>query len=469
MSDSADSRGWRSRWPLVIGFACLLLLLVALVLRRGSNEAKSRTVDSTKEATPAANVAGGPDKSWRPGARAGRGRSAEEIVSAKVVQFARSRREFVYAIGRRAKKEVPKEVEEFFDALERGNWGEIEALFKGFAKRSGQYEGSTHSPELDEFWPAMLDAYGAAEQAHDWPAQKLLDYGNAVLDSLRPGMVYMGGTDPGRWIPSLMNDTSDGERHIVVTQNALADKRYLDYLEFQYGDRFATLTPSDSDRAFADYIADARKRFEHDQEFPNEPKQVRPGENVGMVDGKFQVSGQVSVMDINERLFRMLMEKNPGLPFAMEESFPFKSVLADATPLGPIMEVKTGNTQTTLTPERAAETVDYWRNTTGQLLNDPDAQSSAEVRKTYSKLLSSQAGMFLEQQHPGEAETLFRMAYEVCPYSPEAVYRYCNLLIAQNRVNETLPVVQGALRAEPNNEQFRNLEAELNRLSAAGK
>jgi len=469
MSDShvAGSRG--SRWPWVIGVACMVLLLVALLLRREAHEAGWRRVDSTNDGTSSATAGDSPGEMRRSGMRGKPGRSAEEIVSAKVVQFARSRREFVRTIARRAKKEVPNEVEEFFAALERGNWEEIEALFKGFAKRSGQYEGSTHSPELDDFWPAMLDAYGAAEQAHDWPAQKLLDYGNAVLDSLRPGMVYMGGTDPGRWIPSLMNDTSDGERHIVVTQNALADKRYVDYLQFQYGDRFATLNHEDSDRAFADYIADAQKRWEHDRQFPDEPKQVRAGENVGMVDGKFQVSGQVSVMDINERLFRMLMEKNPELSFAMEESFPFKSVLADGSPLGPIMEVKTANTQGTLTPERAAETVDYWRNATGQLLNDPDAQSSEAVRKTYSKLLSSQAGLFLEQSHPTEAESLFRLAYEVCPYSPEAVFRYCNLLIAQNRVNETLPVVQGALRAEPNNEQFRNLQAELNRLAAAPK
>jgi hypothetical protein len=47
------------------------------------------------------------------------------------------------------------------------------------------------------------------------PAQKLLDYGNAVLGALRPGMVYVGGTDPGRWIPTLLNETSESERHIV--------------------------------------------------------------------------------------------------------------------------------------------------------------------------------------------------------------------------------------------------------------
>ncbi len=461
----SDSRS--ARWPWVLGISCLLLIVVGLLLRRGG-----KTTSQTESAarSTAAGDATGEGKSVRlPRARGSSVLTAEEIVSNKVRQYARLRRDYVRAMARRANKAVPNEVEEFFDALERGNWEEIEALFKGFAKRSGQYEGSTHSPELDEIWPAMLDAYGAAQEAHIWPAQKLLDYGYAVLDSLRPGMVYVGGTDPGRWIPALLNDTRDGERHIVITQNAMADRRYLDYVEFLYGDRFTALTHGDSDRAFADYMADAQKRLEHDRDFPNEPRQLRPGEDVKMVDGKLQVSGQVSVMAINERLFKMLLEKNPEFSFAMEESFPFKSVLAEASPLGPIMEVRPRDEQYALTPESAAQTVDYWRNAAGQLLNDADAQASDAVRKSYSKLLASQGGLFEERKHVAEAEQLFRLASEVCPSSPEAVFRYVNLLVSQGRVSETLPIVENAMRADPNNPQFSTLRTELGRMKNAAR
>src|SRR5438094_626452 len=78
-------------------------------------------------------------------------------------------------------------------------------------------------------------------EAHKWPAQKLLDYGQTILGSLRPGMVYVGGTDPGCFIPTFLNETSEGERHVVMTQNALADGSYLDYLNFVYKDRMNTL------------------------------------------------------------------------------------------------------------------------------------------------------------------------------------------------------------------------------------
>jgi hypothetical protein len=177
--------------------------------------------------------------------------TAEEVVAGKVNQFGRSRRKIVRAIGGRLKKEVPSEVEKFFDAIESGQWEDIDAQWHVLATHSGQYEYSVnHWEQLDPFWPAVLDAYGVAEQAHLWPAQKLLDYGNAVLGSLRPGMVYVGGTDNGRRIPELLNETSGGEPHIIVTQNAFADSRYLEYINTLYADRFATLTTDDPQRAF---------------------------------------------------------------------------------------------------------------------------------------------------------------------------------------------------------------------------
>src|SRR5215813_2460423 len=94
-----------------------------------------------------------------------------------------------------------------------------------------------------------------------------------------------------------------------------------------------------------------KKRLQHDQQFPDEPKQVRPGEDIRMVDGKAQVSGQVAVMDINERLLETLMHKNPDLSFAIQESFPFKDTYADAVPLGPIMELHAADAQSSFTQD----------------------------------------------------------------------------------------------------------------------
>ena len=225
----------------------------------------------------------------------------------------------------------------------------------------------------------------------------------------------------------------------------------------------ATLTEEDSQRAFNEYLADAQKRLQHDQQNPDEPKQLKPGEDVKVIENRVQVSGQVAVMAINERLFQTLMSRNPNASFAIEESFPFASMYATATPLGPVMEMGVQDKQNPLTAERATQSVDYWRDKAQQLLSDPETPEGSDARKAFSKLISSQAGLLQDRKFTAEAEQAFRLANEICPASPEAVFRYVNLLMAQNRIADALPVVEGAMKAAPDDKQFQDL---LNQLKA---
>ena len=351
----------------------------------------------------------------------------------------------------------------FFELAAAGKWDELDAAFK--ALQSSRHSDSWPS-ELNPLWPPVLETFGVAEEAHNWPAQKLLDYGNSILGALRPRMVYIGGTDPGRFIPTLMNETQGGEQHIVVTQNAMADTTYLDYLGFLYGDRCETLTKADSERAFADYLSDAQRRLKHDQEFPDDPKQVRPGEDIKNVDNRVQVSGEVAVMAINERLIRALMEKNPELSFAIEQSFAFKSMYDTTAPLGPIMELGVRDAQSAATPERAAKALDYWRATAQEFASDPEAANSPEARKTYGKMAAEHAALLLNHQQTAQAEEAYRLATQIGPESPEAVFGYVNLLIEQKRFAEAMPVVDAAVKmgttARP---QFEALGEKLHRLA----
>jgi hypothetical protein len=388
----------------------------------------------------------------------------QEIVAAKVMKFGKHRREIAHAMAKRLNVKVPDEVERFFDAVEGGRWDEIDAAHKALLEDEKQFN-QPKTAELHQFWRPIQEVWGAAREAQSWPAQRLLDYGNSILDSLRPGMIYAGGTDPGCFIPTMMNDTTDAEKHIVLTQNALADGTYLKYLDVLYGDQMATLTQEDSQRAFQDYIADAQKRLEHDQQFPNEPKQLKPGEDVKVVDGKVQVSGQIAVMAINEKLFQMLMDKNPDASFAMEESFPFQSMYGTASPLGPIIEMGSSQQQSDLNATQAAQSVDYWQTAAQQLLSDPDTSEGSDARKAYSKLITSQAGLLIDHGLSAEAEQEFRVALQLTPDSPEAVFRYVNLLLSQNRVADALPVVETAIKAAPDNEQLQGLRNNLNSIN----
>lgn len=383
----------------------------------------------------------------------------EQLVAAKVQQFANIRRDYVRAVAARKGVKVPGEVEAFFDALESGVWNDIDARWKAMADRSGQYQGSTHAPELNDFWPAVLDAYGAAEQAHLWPAQQLLDYGNAVLDSLRPGMVYLGGTDEGRWIPELLNETSGKEPHIIVTQNALADDRYRQYVSDLDGDRFSALTAEDSQRIFAEYTADAGRRFQHDRDFPDEPRQVRPGENISMMeDGRISVSGQVAVMAINERMVQTMMERNPDLSFAIQESSPLRNTYGDAVPLGPLMELRAQDTP--FTQERATQSLDYWRDAAQRLLADDTAAASEPVLRSNSHNVVSAANLLAAHNFNAEAEQAYRLSMQLWPGNPEPLGGLADILVANGRRDEAWQMIQDFERDHPG----RRIGSEQDRL-----
>jgi hypothetical protein len=421
----------RFQWMILIGCA-LILLLGLLHVRHSSEVASNLTSTKTTEAEASRDSSGVEGTRWRiQRTSTVPALSAEAIVAGKLLQFTRSRRELARTMAKRKGVEMPKDVERFFDALESGNWAEIDSQFAALAKKGRQYEDSTRpdSPRLDPVWSAVLDAYGAAEQVHEWPAQKLLDYGNAILDSLRPGMVYVGGTDNGRWIPELLNETSGREPHVIVTQNALADGRYVEYMQTLYGDQLATLTEEDSKRAFQEYVSDAQRRLEHDQEFPDEPKQIRHGEEVKMIDGKVEVGGQVAVMSINEKLLQALMAKNPDLDFAIQESSPLTGTYPGALPLGPLMELGAQDAQTAFTPERAAQSLDYWRNTAKEVFSDPEAIGSTYALKSYSHDTVAAANLLAAHQFTAEAEEAYRLAAQLWPGNPESVAGLANILL----------------------------------------
>ena len=73
-------------------------------------------------------------------------------------------------------------------------------------------------------------------------------------------------------------------------------------------------------------------------QFPNEPKQIRPGEDVRVVESRVTVAGQVAVMAINGLLTKVMFDHNPKNEFFVEESFPLDWMYPHLTPYGVIMK-----------------------------------------------------------------------------------------------------------------------------------
>ena len=445
----AQGREWP--WSWLVGISCAAVVLVAILAPRRTFTNGERGASGS--VAPASSTSGSPTIPDVP-IRAKTPQTAEEIVAGKVTQFARDRLRITRAMAKRHQTELPDEVDQFFNAVAGGRWDELNALYHKLEKiRDG--EG-----KLGSVWGPILETLLVAECAHAWPAQKLLDYGQATLGSLSPGMVYVGGTDPGRGIPTLLNETSGGERHVVLTQNALADASYMDYVRFLYGGQLALPTEADSRQAFDSYLADAQRRFQHDQQFPDEPKQVRPGETIQSIPGagtdssgnptaQVEVSGNVAVMSINERILQAILDKNPGMSFAVEESYPLLSTYASASPLGPLMELRSPDAQNGFTLDSASDSLDYWRGASEQLQTDAEAPEGSEVRKSYSHMAVAQANLLASHNYAMEAEATYRIAMELEPSNPEAVYGLSTLLSQSGRLDEAQLLVNEFARNHP--------------------
>jgi thioredoxin-like negative regulator of GroEL len=109
-----------------------------------------------------------------------------------------------------------------------------------------------------------------------------------------------------------------------------------------------------------------------------------------------------------------------------------------------------------------------------RFLHDDDAQ------KSFSKLRSSIGGIYAwrltqapleyrpksdaeHQRLLKETEFAFRQAFAFCPYSPEAVFRYAQLLLQLQRFDDALLLAETCLKLDPYNGQVRGLVESVKR------
>jgi hypothetical protein len=216
-------------------------------------------------------------------------------------------------------------------------------------------------------------------------------------------------------------------------------------------------------------------------------------------------------MEINGLMVKIILDKNPDHEFYIEESFPFDWMYPYLEPHGLIFKI---NRQplSGLSDEMVSQDHEYWtkyvtpmiggwlnddtpveqvaafakktfgkKNFTG-FSGDPRFIQNAYAHRTFSKLRSSIAGLYAwrlkratdaseKERMAREADFAFRQAWALCPYSPEAVFRYVNLLLEQKRVADALVVAETASQMPANQgkdgEQLRNLVQQLQKFQKA--
>ena len=423
-------------------------------------------------------------------------------------RFVIEKRALVKQLSEKHEVTVPPIVWSFFDAAQKGDWQTTSNQFRKIEAGTGRQGGDAWISLA--IWGPMHDTFGAYEQFHSWNPQLLHRFGDTIMQKVPAGSIYFGGTDAGRFVVSALSAShSEGRPFFTLTQNALADASYLDYLRDIYGTKIYVPTIEDSRRVFQDYLADAQKRLEKNQ--------LKEGESIKMVDGRLQVSGVVAVMAISELLVRVIIDKNPSHEIYLEESYALESLYGQSLPHGLIFKVNHQSLEQVPRPIVEADHqfwTDQCRALIGNVVQDgtsvpelcswservflhpesggfegnPAYVKDAQAPQYYSQCRSAIAAYYQwwskkseKSQSAGltkEADFAYRQSVALSPYNPTVVWRYAEYLLQNQRTNDAKVLIETTLRIDPekrmdiDSDQFKSavkkLRAEARRFSVNG-
>jgi tetratricopeptide (TPR) repeat protein len=285
-------------------------------------------------------------------------------------------------------------------------------------------------------------------------------YGHDMLKDLPKGSIMIGGTDPGRFIPTYMifgespqpgsvkRDPAFNRRDLyIITQNALGEPNYMKYLRDHYTkDRPAPRS------AFERWLG-------RETIYPEKPLVLPTREEIRDAY-QAQLGPDVKLEDLSSTdnrsaifgvVLKLLWEKNRDAhDFFVEESFPITWTYDYATPHGLIYRINREKVET-LTPEIVAKDFAYWRDYKNRLLADPNYAKDYDAQRSFSKLRQSIANLYKHRAMDKEAEAAYREAIELWPGNFEAVYYVAQSLWDRGDYTEPLALINAAIATDPLN------------------
>jgi hypothetical protein len=384
---------------------------------------------------------------------------------------------------------VPSVVWSYFDALRVDDWQTATNLANRIDELGKQMGTNEISPALQgPVWQPIGETIGVYDQFHETDNRWLHRFGSNVISSIPKGSVYFGGTDSGRYIISaLCESQTEGQPFFTLTQNQLIDGRYARYIRLIYGSKLTLPTDEELRAAFKEYTDDAQARLKAGK--------LKPGEDVHVTpEGRAQVSGPVAVMAINALLVKRIFENNPTREFYLEESYPLDWMYPQLEPHGLIMKLNR-KPLGSLSEEVVRKDLDFWSRQISDAVGNWSNETSSirelcsfcekiylrkelsgfkgdtgfvqnpNAQKTFSKLRSSIGGLygwhFENDKNTNDKERMkkatdiaYRQAFVLCPYSPEAVYRYGQFLMSVQRFDDAVLIAETAARIDPENSEI---------------
>jgi hypothetical protein len=361
----------------------------------------------------------------------------------------------------------------------------------------------------------LVSNWSSCEQRdHDFGYQfgfRMFHPGGGYPDMDKDAVLY-GGTDPGRFVPTYMifceSFAEQGSRYIskfmepaltnkcatfdrrdvyIITQNALADGTYMNYIRDHYD--FSRPNP-DKPETIAKFtpwqqaiMRFAWRRMGRDVTYPKEPifipnpnqandafrqfvddvqaGRIQPGADVRVENGRVSVEGVQGVMAINGILAKWIFDKNKDKhSFYVEESYVIPWMYPHLKPSGVIMKIEkeplpTPQQDANYWQQLIAKDFTYWDHLLGEFLKRPEFKRDSDAQKAFSKLRCAIAGIYEFRGIVNAAEAAYVQAIAICPESPEASFRLANLYMRLNRVDKAVETLGKLAERDPFNKQVR--------------
>ena len=353
--------------------------------------------------------------------------------------------------------------------------------------------------------PLAMNWAAYEERGHDFGYQ----FGYRIFTpggdypALDKDAILFGGTDQGFFVPTYMiyvesqvpsrarttmakyadSGAFDRRDVYIITQNALADDRYMASIRDRYG--AGRPDPANPDtlkdrsafqRALLDF---AWQHLGRDQAYPREPiwtpseddlqaairkyidelrtRQPMPGEEVRIEKGHVSLQGIASVMAVNGYVARAIFEHNKDHhAFYVEESYAMPWMYPYMEPYGIILKVNK-NPIPGITAEMITRDTAYWNALVEELHNNPYFLHDDVAQETFSKLRAAIGGLYAFRHLTAEAEHAYEQAIALCPAGPEGNLRLAQLYVESGKFDDGITVLEEYRKHDPYN--ARILEA----------
>ncbi len=289
------------------------------------------------------------------------------------------------------------------------------------------------------------------------------EYGHTMLKDLPKGSVVVGGSDPGRFVPTYMifGESPQRAEHkrdpgferkdlYIITQNALGDPAYMRYLRDQY-----TEDRPLPKNAFERWLG-------REEAYPIEPLVLPSEEEVkqaialaSMPDpytGK-PLEPNLSILPFSAVLYWIWLNNKDWHDFFIEESFPISWTYDYAIPSGFSYRLSPFKI-----PEIPADAVQkdmtFWKAECERLLADPLFLDDLDARRSFARLRCTIGNIYWHRRMQPEAEQAYVEALSLNPADGGIIQSLMFARWERGEFETPIAEIDRAKELDPNN---RNL------------